>query len=45
VTTAGVSERFGPIAMGYVRRSHVAPGTAVLVSGAPATVEELPFRA
>jgi glycine cleavage system aminomethyltransferase T len=44
VTTAGVSERYGPIAMGYVRRTHFAPGTAVLVAGAPATVEELPLR-
>jgi folate-binding protein YgfZ len=44
VTTAGVSERFGPIAMGYVHRSHFAPGTPVEVAGATATVVELPFR-
>jgi folate-binding protein YgfZ len=44
VTTAGVSERFGPIAMGYVHRSHFEAGTAVQVASAPATVVELPFR-
>ncbi len=38
VTTAAVSPRLGPIAMGYVHRSHFAPGTRVLVAGAPATV-------
>ena len=38
VTTAAVSPRLGPIAMGYVHRSHFAPGTRVRVAGAPATV-------
>jgi tRNA-modifying protein YgfZ len=38
VTTAGVSPRLGPIALAYVHRSHFAPGTAVEVGGAPATV-------
>lgn len=38
VTTAAVSPRVGPIALGYVRRTHFAPGTAVEVNGAPATV-------
>jgi folate-binding protein YgfZ len=38
VTTAGVSPRFGPVAMGYVHRSAFAPGTAVEVAGAPARV-------
>ena len=38
VTTAAVSPRLGPIALAYVHRSHLAPGTAVEVDGAPATV-------
>jgi folate-binding protein YgfZ len=38
VTTAALSPRLGPIALGYVHRSHFAPGTAVEVAGAPATV-------
>jgi len=38
VTTAAVSPRLGPLALGYVHRSHFAPGTAVEVDGAPATV-------
>ena len=38
VTTAAVSRHLGPIAMGYVHRSAFAPGTAVEVAGAPATV-------
>jgi folate-binding protein YgfZ len=38
VTTAAVSPRLGPIAMGYVHRSAFAPGTRVEVSGVPATV-------
>lgn len=44
VTTAAVSPRLGPIALGYVHRSHFAPGTAVEVGGAPATVVALPFE-
>ncbi|HET7294455.1 MAG TPA: glycine cleavage T C-terminal barrel domain-containing protein [Vicinamibacteria bacterium] len=43
VTTAAVSDRVGPIAMGYVHRNHFAPGTEVFVDGAPATVAALPF--
>jgi folate-binding protein YgfZ len=43
VTTAAVSSRLGPVALGYVHRDHAAPGTAVLVGGAPASVVELPF--
>jgi folate-binding protein YgfZ len=38
VTTAAVSPRLGPIALAYVHRGHFAPGTAVEVGGAPATV-------
>ena len=38
VTSAAVSARLGPIAMGYVHRSAFDPGTAVEVAGAPATV-------
>ena len=38
VTTAVVSARLGPIALAYVHRSHFAPGTAVEVDGARATV-------
>ena len=38
VTTAAVSPRLGPIALAYVHRGHFAPGTAVEVDGAPATV-------
>src|SRR5512143_105731 len=38
VTTAAVSPRLGPVAMGYVHRSHFAHGSAVLVGGTPARV-------
>jgi folate-binding protein YgfZ len=38
ITTAAVSPRLGPIALGYVHRSHFAAGSAVEVAGAPATV-------
>jgi folate-binding protein YgfZ len=38
VTTAAVSPRLGPVAMGYVHRSAFAPGTAVEVAGGAATV-------
>jgi folate-binding protein YgfZ len=38
VTTAAVSPRLGPIALGYVHRNHFAAGSAVEVAGAPATV-------
>lgn len=49
ITSSGVSERTGkPIALGFVRTSHVAPGSAVVVrteAGAefPATVSDLPI--
>jgi glycine cleavage system aminomethyltransferase T len=39
VTTAAVSPRLGPIALGYVHRAHFAPGTAVRVGAAEGTVE------
>jgi len=38
LTTAAVSPRLGPIALGYLRRSHFAPGTTVAVDGTPARV-------
>jgi folate-binding protein YgfZ len=43
VTTAAVSPRLGPIAMGYVHRSRFEPGTPVEVAGTPATVDALPL--
>lgn len=43
VTTSAVSPRLGPIAMGYVHRSHAAPGTAVEAGGSTATVVALPM--
>lgn len=39
VTTAGVSNRLGPIALAYVHRSAFTPGTRVRVGGAEAVVE------
>ena len=44
VTTAGLSPEFGPIAMGYVHRSHSDPGTRVSIGGAEAEVIALPFK-
>ena len=38
LTTCAVSPRLGPIAMGYVHRSHFAPGSEVAVGGVPARV-------
>jgi folate-binding protein YgfZ len=38
LTTCAVSPRLGPIALGYVHRSHFASGTAVEVNGATALV-------
>ena len=38
ITTSAVSPRLGPIALGYVHRSHFADGSQVEVAGAPATV-------
>jgi tRNA-modifying protein YgfZ len=43
VTTAGVSSRFGPVALAYVHRRRSDPGNVVDVAGAPATVVALPF--
>jgi len=43
VTTAAVSPRLGPIAMGYVHRSRLEPGTAVEVGGVTASVTSLPL--
>jgi folate-binding protein YgfZ len=45
ITTAGVSPRFGPIAMAYLHRSRAEPGTNVEVDGASAAVVRLPFEA
>jgi folate-binding protein YgfZ len=44
VTTAAVSPRLGPIAMGYVHRSRFEPGARVEVAGVEATVEPLPLE-
>jgi folate-binding protein YgfZ len=44
VTTAAVSPAFGPIAMAYLRRSHLEAGTAVEVDGVRGTVDPLPLR-
>jgi folate-binding protein YgfZ len=44
VTTAAVSPRLGPIAMGYVHRSRFDPGARVEVDGRAATVEPLPLE-
>jgi folate-binding protein YgfZ len=38
VTTAALSPRLGPIALGYLHRTHLAPGSRVVVDGRPATV-------
>jgi folate-binding protein YgfZ len=38
LTTSAVSPRLGPIALGYVHRSHFADGTPVEVGGVPARV-------
>jgi folate-binding protein YgfZ len=43
VTTAAVSPRLGPIAMGYVHRSRFEPGARVQVGTAEATVDALPL--
>ncbi len=40
ITTAAVSPRLGPVAMGYVHRDYFAPGAEVQVLGRPATVVE-----
>jgi folate-binding protein YgfZ len=43
VTSVGISPQFGPIAMGYVHRSHAEPGTTAKVAGVSCTVTNLPF--
>ena len=44
ITSAVQSPALGrPIALGYVHRDFVAPGTPVVVAGAPAVVSALPF--
>lgn len=43
ITTAAVSPRRGPIAMGYVRRGHAEPGTLLDAEGARAEVAALPL--
>jgi tRNA-modifying protein YgfZ len=43
VTTAAISPRLGPIAMGYVHRSRFEPGTRVDAGGTAATVDSLPL--
>jgi folate-binding protein YgfZ len=44
VTSAGVSPEFGPIAMGYVHRTHADAGAEVDIGGARAQIHLLPFR-
>jgi folate-binding protein YgfZ len=43
ITSAVVSPIAGPIALGFVRRAHAEPGTAVTVEGRAAHVVALPF--
>jgi len=38
LTTVAVSPRYGPIALGYVHRNHLAPGSVLDAAGARATV-------
>ncbi len=44
VTSAGMSPKFGAIAMGYLHRSHAEPGTTVNVDAVICTVSNLPFE-
>src|SRR5262249_11726374 len=43
VTSAVLSPRFGAIALGYVQRDFIEPGTSVSVGSAAARVVALPF--
>ena len=43
LTSAAISPRLGPIALGYVHRDFTAAGTSVEVDGHPATVTGLPM--
>ena len=46
ITSAVQSPALGrPIALGYVHRDFVAPGTSLIVAGGPATVSAVPFVA
>lgn len=45
VTSAVVSPRLGPIALGYVHRTVWDPGTTLTIGAATATVSALPFQA
>jgi aminomethyltransferase len=45
LTTAAVSPRLGPLALGYVHRDHAAAGSRVQVAGSPALIADLPFEA
>lgn len=44
VTSVGLSPQFGPIAMGYVHRSHADPGQHVRIGEIEAVTTSLPFR-
>ncbi len=44
VTSVGISPKFGPIAMGFIHRSHAEPGTPVNAGGVPCAVSPLPFQ-
>jgi folate-binding protein YgfZ len=44
VTTAAISPRLGPVALGYVHRDHAELGTALEVAGQAATVVALPME-
>jgi len=45
ITSACVSLKEGPIALGFVRAAHAEPGTALQAGGRPARVAPLPFGA
>jgi folate-binding protein YgfZ len=45
VTSACVSPKEGPIALGFVRAAHAEPGTVLQAGGRPARVAPLPFAA
>jgi folate-binding protein YgfZ len=45
LTSAALSARAGAIALGFVRRPHASPGTALEVAGCSARVAALPFVA
>ena len=45
LTSTGISQTLGPIALGYVHRDFTAAGTSVLVHDQPAVVSALPLQA